>query len=80
MSKFIENTEVPVSKRTVSPSIKDSQDNPGSSCEQKADKIQAPGFPPDPAEKIEDYEACVKDCKEDVKKFHLSLFSPQADQ
>ena len=74
VSKFTEDVKVPVSQGTVSKSIKDSQDNPRSSGQQKADKIKKSGFLPDPSEQVEDYEKGMKDRQEDVKKFHPSLF------
>ena len=66
---------MPVSQGTVSKSIKDSQDNPGSSGQQKADEIKTSGFLPDPSEQVEEYEAGMKDRKEDIKKFHTSFLS-----
>ena len=74
VSKFPKDVKVPVSQGTVSKSIKDTQDKPGCGGQQEADKIQTPGFFPDPSEQIENYEACMKDRKKDVKKFHQSKF------
>lgn len=80
VSKFPEDVKVPLSQGTVSKSIKDSQDNPGSSSQQKADKIKKSGFLPDPSEHVEDYKKGMKDRKEDVKKFHPSLFWNDLDK
>ena len=65
---------MPVSERTVPQSIKESQDKPGSGSQQQADKIQTPGFLPDPAEKVEEYKAGMEYRKEDIKKFHPFYF------
>ena len=74
VSKFPEDVKVPVGQGTVSQSIKDSQDKPGSGGQQEADEIQTPGKLPDPSEQVEDDEAGMKDCKEEVKKLHPLLF------
>jgi len=74
VSKFPEDVKVPVGQGTVSQSIKDSQDKPGSGGQQEADEIQTPGFLPDPSEQVEEDEAGMEDCKEEVKKFHPLLF------
>ena len=74
VSKFPENAKVPVGQGTVSQSIKDTQDKPGCGSQQEADKIQTPGKLPDPSEQVKEDEAGMKDCKEDVKKFHPLLF------
>ena len=67
ISKFPENVKVPVGQGTVSQSIKDSKDKPGCGSQQKADKIQTPGFLPDPSEQVEQDKAGMKDRKENVK-------------
>ena len=78
VSKFPEDVKVPVGQGTVSQSIKDSQDKPGSGGQQEADEIQTPGKLPDPTEQVKEDEAGMKDCKEEVKKFHpLLLFNKQ---
>ena len=74
VSKFPENVKVPVGQGTVSQSIKDSQDKPGCGSQQEADKIKTPGKLPDPSEQVEEDEAGMKDCKEEVQKFHPLLF------
>ena len=73
MSKIAKNIEVPVSQGTVSKSVKDTQDQPGSGSQQEDDKIQEPGFFPDPSKEIEQYQACMKDRKKDVEKPHLPV-------
>ena len=73
VSKFPEDVKVPVGQRTVSQSIKDSQDKPGSGGQQKADEIQTPGFLQDPSEQVEEDKAGMKNCKEEVKKLHPLL-------
>ena len=67
---------MPVGQGTVSESVKDAKNHPGSACQQQADKIQTPGFLPDPSKQIEENKAGMKDRKKDVKKSHPSLFSP----
>ena len=79
ISKFPEDVKVPVGQRTVAQSIKDPQDKPGGSGQQEADKIQTPGFLPDPSKQVEEYQAGMKDRKKDVKKSHLLLFRPLID-
>ena len=76
VSKFHEYVKVPVSQGTVSKSIKDAQNNPRSTCQQKANEIKTPGFLPDPSKQVEENKAGMKDRKKDIKKSHPTLYSP----
>ena len=63
---------MPFSKRTVPKAIEYSQYNPRSGGQQEADKIQKPGFLPDPSEQVKEDKAGMKDREENIKKFHPS--------
>ena len=76
VSKFTEYIKVPVGQGAVSNSIKDAQNNPGSTSQQQADEIKTPGFLPDPSKQVEENKAGMKDRKKDVKKSHPSIFRP----
>ena len=53
VSKIPEDLKVPVSEWTVSESIKDSQEYPGTTSKQDADEVESPGFMPDPSKHVE---------------------------
>lgn len=60
---------MPVGQGTVSKTIKDTQDKPGSGSQQEADKVQTPGFLPEPSKQVKKDQAGMKNRKEDIKEF-----------
>ena len=67
-SKLDKYFPVPVGKRTITNPVKNSQDEPGQACEGQGYQVKYPGLFPDPAEKIEKYQAEMKDEEEPIEK------------
>jgi len=59
---------VPVGTGTVTPSIPDTKDKPGSSCEQYGKQVPFPGFTKSPARNIEQGKRSMKNNKEYIEK------------
>ena len=67
---------MPVCAGTIAVSVPDPQNEPGKDRQQNECQIGLSRFPPNPAEKDEKNDGCMKDKKEEIQKFiHKQLSS-----
>jgi len=60
---------MPVGQRAISQSVKDTQEDPGSTGQQKRNQVDAAGFGMHPAKQVEDYQQRMKYHKENIERF-----------
>ena len=76
VSQFFSHLPMPVCEKTISESIKYSQDKPGESCQQQGDQIPSSQGAGDPAKKVEHDQPQCEKCKKIYRRFYKTIDPP----